>query len=83
MIIWYFGGLAAIALALLVLQRTGNSGWVDTIWTFLLRRRRAVANRRRQPEPAAMAARTWMAVWSIRLGSHIALRCAGITDDPR
>ena len=39
-----FRGLAAIAVALsalmagawLVLQRTGNSGWVDTIWTFSL-----------------------------------------------
>ena len=39
-----FWGLAAIAVALSVLmagawlvrQRTGNSGWVDTIWTFSL-----------------------------------------------
>jgi steroid 5-alpha reductase family enzyme len=38
----FLGGLAAIALSLAVLmafawvvqQRTGNSGWVDTIWTF-------------------------------------------------
>jgi len=26
---------------------------------------------------------TLVAVWSLRLGSHIALRTAGITDDPR
>ena len=38
----YFQALAAIAVSLSVLmagawvvqQRTGNSGWVDTIWTF-------------------------------------------------
>jgi steroid 5-alpha reductase family enzyme len=40
----YLGTLAAIALSLsflmagawMVQQRTGNSGWVDTIWTFWL-----------------------------------------------
>ena len=42
MTVWYLEALAAIALSLSVLmaiawvvqQRTGNSGWVDTIWTF-------------------------------------------------
>ena len=44
MVILYLAALAAIAVALSVLmaaawlvqQRTGNSGWVDTIWTFAL-----------------------------------------------
>ena len=44
MTLLYLEALAAIALALSVLmagawvvqQRTGNSGWVDTIWTFSL-----------------------------------------------
>ena len=44
MIISYLEAIAAIAVALSVLmagawlvqQRTGNSGWVDTIWTFSL-----------------------------------------------
>jgi steroid 5-alpha reductase family enzyme len=44
MIISYLAGLAAIAASLSVLmagawlvqQRSGNSGWVDTIWTFSL-----------------------------------------------
>src|ERR1700722_9177414 len=44
MVILYFEALAAIALSLSVLmagawmvqQRTGNSGWVGTIWTFSL-----------------------------------------------
>ena len=43
--IWtYLGGLLAIAVSLsilmagawLVQKQTGNSGWVDTIWTFSL-----------------------------------------------
>ena len=42
MSILYFEALVAIAVSLSVLmagawavqQRTGNSGWVDTIWTF-------------------------------------------------
>ena len=44
MVVFYLEALAAIAVALSVLmagawavqQRTGNSGWVDTIWTFSL-----------------------------------------------
>jgi steroid 5-alpha reductase family enzyme len=44
MAIFYLEALAAIAVSLAVLmavawmvqQRTGNSGWVDTIWTFSL-----------------------------------------------
>jgi steroid 5-alpha reductase family enzyme len=42
MIVLHLGTLAGIALSLAILmalawivqQRTGNSGWVDTIWTF-------------------------------------------------
>ena len=57
----YLEALVAIALSLsflmagawMVQQRTGNSGWVDTIWTFSLglvlpRHRRDVRLRRRQ-----------------------------------
>jgi steroid 5-alpha reductase family enzyme len=44
MTVLYLGALAAMAVALSILlagawvvqQRTGNSGWVDTIWTFSL-----------------------------------------------
>jgi steroid 5-alpha reductase family enzyme len=82
MTVWYLETLFGIALSLSILmalawmvqQRTGNSGWVDTIWTFSL--------------GAAPNARQWLlaglvAVWSLRLGSRIAVRTAGITDDPR
>ena len=61
-----------------------NSGWVDTIWTFGLGAVGFVGAVTASPMHlqsflvAAMAA-----IWSFRLGSHIALRTAGISDDPR
>ena len=91
----YLGALAAIALSLSVLmagawvvqQRTGNSGWVDTIWTFSL----GLVGAGSALWPiggTAPNARQWLvaalvAIWSLRLGVHIAIRTAGITDDPR
>lgn len=76
-----------MALAWVVQQRTGNSGWVDTIWTFSL----GLVGAGSALWPVAGAspnARQWLvaalvAIWSARLGSHIAVRTAGITDDPR
>src|ERR1700742_2034059 len=91
----FLAALAAIAVSLSVLmagawavqQRTGNSGWVDTIWTFSLGLTGA-ASALWPMASAAPTPRQWLvaalvAVWSIRLGSHIAVRTAGITDDPR
>src|ERR1700744_6400866 len=95
MTIVYLWALLAIALALSILmalawvvqQRTGNSGWVDTIWTFAVGLVGAgsalwpiagVAPNARQGLVAAL-----VAIWSLRLGLHIAVRTAGITDDPR
>src|SRR6185436_830855 len=91
----YLQALAAIAASLAVLmagawlvqQRTGNSGWVDTIWTFSL----GLIGAGSALWPVAGAApnaRQWLvaalvAIWSLRLGTHIAIRTAGITDDPR
>jgi steroid 5-alpha reductase family enzyme len=94
--IWFFlSGLAVMAVALsilmtgawLVQQHTGNSGWVDTIWTFSLGF--VGAGGALWPmagEPVAL--RQWLiaalvVIWSLRLGTHIAIRTAGITDDPR
>src|SRR6266478_9732417 len=93
--ILYPGALAAIALSLsllmagawMVQQRTGNSGWVDTIWTFSL----GLVGAGSALWPLAGSApnaRQWLvaalvAIWSLRLGVHIAVRTAGITDDPR
>jgi steroid 5-alpha reductase family enzyme len=95
MTVLYLEALAAIALALSVLmafawmvqQRTGNSGWVDTIWTFSV----GLVGAGSALWPIAGAApnpRQWLvaalvAIWSLRLGLHIAVRTAKITDDPR
>lgn len=73
--------------AWLVQQRTGNSGWVDTIWTFAVGL--VGAGGALWPiEGGAPNARQWLvaacvAAWSFRLGVHIAVRTAAITDDPR
>ena len=87
--------LAAIAASLSVLmagawlvqQRTGNSGWVDTIWTFSLGLV-GVGSALWPIEGAPQTARQWLVaalvgLWSLRLGVHIAIRSAGISDDPR
>lgn len=73
--------------AWLVQQRTGNSGWVDTIWTFSVGLVGAVSAL--WPiEAGGTSARQWLvaalvATWSLRLGVHIAARTAKISDDPR
>ncbi len=95
MIILYLEALAAMALSLSILmagawmvqRRTGNSGWVDTIWTFAV----GLVGAGSALWPVAAAApnaRQWLvaalvAIWSVRLGLHIAVRTAGIADDPR
>src|SRR6476619_3172345 len=91
----YLKALVAIAASLSVLmagawvvqQRSGNSGWVDTIWTFSL----GLVGACSALWPVAgtpLSSRQWLvaalvAMWSLRLGTHIAIRTAGITDDPR
>jgi steroid 5-alpha reductase family enzyme len=95
MTILYLEALGAIAVSLSVLmagaflvqQRTGNSGWVDTIWTFSLGLT-GVGSALWPVAGAGPNARQWLvaalvAVWSLRLGAHIAARSAGIVDDPR
>jgi steroid 5-alpha reductase family enzyme len=95
MIIVALEALAGIAVSLSILmslawvvqQRTGNSGWVDTIWTFSV----GLTGAGSALWPiggAAPNARQWLvaslvAIWSLRLGLHIAVRTAGISDDPR
>jgi len=91
----YLEALVAIAASLSVLmagawvvqQWTGNSGWVDTIWTFSLGLV-GVGSALWPVEGAPPNARQWLvaalvAIWSLRLGVHIAIRSAGISDDPR
>src|SRR5216684_7919422 len=91
----YLEALAAIALSLSVLmtiawatqQRTGNSGWVDTIWTFAVGLVGAGSALwpvgAEMPNPRQWLVAALVAIWSLRLGIHIAIRTAGISDDPR
>jgi steroid 5-alpha reductase family enzyme len=85
-VVWHLEALAAIALSLSILmamawtvqQRTGNSGWVDTIWTFSVGLVE-IGSALWPIEGAAPNARQWLvaalvAIWSLRLGSHIAAR---------
>ncbi len=76
-----------MAMAWAVQRRTGNSGWIDTIWTFgtglvavglSLWPITGESIFWRQALVAAMAG-----FWSLRLGSHIAARSRQAGDDPR
>lgn len=100
MAVFYFKALGAIALSLSVLmmlawavqQRTGNSGWVDTIWTYAIGLVGAwsamfPANFFSSAGPT-FTSRQWLvaalvAFWSLRLGGHIAERSSEIKNDPR
>lgn len=67
-------------------QRTGNSGWVDAIWTFglgLVGTLSAVMPLSNSVPGRQLAVASIVAAWSLRLGLHIASRTAGISDDPR
>ncbi len=95
MTLFYLKALGAIALSLCVFmaiawvvqQRTGNSGWVDTIWTYAL----GLVGAWSAMFPAdgqTFTHRQWLvailvALWSLRLGGHIAERTAEIENDPR
>lgn len=74
--------------AWLLQRRTGNSGWVDTTWTFGLGAVGIAAALVPLPAAAAPNARQvilamLVLAWALRLGLHIAIRSAAIGDDPR
>ena len=77
---------AFMAVATVIERRTGNSGWIDVVWTFGLGLTGIVGAL--LPFGAGpMSRRLFVAVlalaWALRLGLHIAQRTAGITEDPR
>jgi steroid 5-alpha reductase family enzyme len=78
---------AIMAGAWAIQQRTGNSGWVDMVWTFGLGFVGSVAALAPLHSEDVLLRQFIVAgllmVWSLRLGLHIARRTAGITDDPR
>lgn len=83
------GALSIVmASAWLIQQRTGNSGWVDVVWTFGLGGLGIAAaltpiGTSEWPTPRQAIVALFVAIWAVRLGWHIAHRTAGISDDPR
>ena len=83
------GGLSIIMTgAWLIWRNTRNSGWVDVTWTFGLGGLACVGALAPSFFSGSVTTRSvpvavLIAFWSLRLGFHIALRTAHITDDPR
>jgi steroid 5-alpha reductase family enzyme len=95
MTVFYLGAVVAMTLSLsalmviawVVQQRTGNSGWVDTIWTFSVGLV-GVTGALWPIGGTVPISRQWLvatlvAVWALRLGGHLGVRTAGGVDDPR
>ncbi len=94
MVLVHVQAIGGIALALCILmglawvvqQRTGNSGWVDAIWSYATGLVGAVAAlwplEDGTPARRVLVA-TLALLWSVRLGTHIARRAAAGIDDPR
>jgi steroid 5-alpha reductase family enzyme len=75
-----------MSLAWAIEQRTGNSGWIDTVWTFglgIVGAACALATSIQSHAPRRWLVAIAVTVWALRLGIHIAQRTAGIADDPR
>lgn len=73
-----------MALAWLVQRKTGNSGWIDTIWSAGTGLTALVAIWGSDGDPARRAvAAIAIGLWSLRLAGHIAARSAGAQEDPR
>ncbi len=94
MFVLHFQAIAGIAIALsvfmalawVVQQRTGNSGWVDVTWSYSIGFVGAAAALWPfdDSSPARRALVGGLALcWSARLGTHIARRAAAGVDDPR
>ena len=78
---------AMMSLAWLVALRTGRSGWIDAIWSFVTGVFGAAGALLIFGEEETSARQMLVAglalVWSLRLGSHIAARTMRGGDDPR
>lgn len=74
----------AMTFAWAVQRKTGASGWIDTIWSFSIGLGGLVAILFAEGSPERrIAAFLIIAIWSIRLGSHIGSRTRGGGEDPR
>ncbi len=77
---------AAMAGAWLLVDRSGRSGWADTVWSFAVGAggvAAALAPLSSGPTGRQALVAGLVAVWSLRLGGHIAARTRAGGDDPR
>lgn len=74
----------AMTFAWAVQRKTGASGWIDTIWSFSIGIGGLVAILFAEGAfERRVAAFLIIAIWSVRLGSHIGSRTKGGGEDPR
>jgi steroid 5-alpha reductase family enzyme len=77
----------AMMAAWAVATRSGRSGWIDAIWSFAIGSAGVVAAlvplAPGEPTTRQIVVAGMAAVWSLRLGWHIARRTMGGGDDPR
>jgi steroid 5-alpha reductase family enzyme len=74
----------AMTFAWWVQRATGSSGWIDTIWSFAVGFGGIAAAILADGDDGRRgAASILIAIWSIRLGSHIGTRTRGGGEDPR
>lgn len=76
-----------MTLAWIAQQRTGNSGWVDTIWSFGVGLCGVAAALVAAPDEGLQLRQMLVAgfagLWALRLGSYIASRSMRVGNDPR
>jgi steroid 5-alpha reductase family enzyme len=73
----------AMAGAWLVRLKTGNSGWIDAIWSAATGAAGLVAALSAPWSGRSLLTASLVALWSFRLASHIFLRASAGGDDPR
>lgn len=78
----------AMTIAWAIQRRTGNSGWIDTVWSFAVGAGAFVLSLAPVAASNGLTSRqvlvsTLIAVWAARLGGYIAFRSAGAPEDPR
>ena len=69
-------------------RRTGNSGWIDTVWSFAVGAAAFALALFALPGADGPTARQYLvaglvALWAARLGGYIAFRSKGAAEDPR